>query len=889
MKVVLTEKPSVARDLAAFLGANRRCAGYFEGSGYRVAWALGHLVGLCEPQDYDASWRKWSLDVLPIIPSEFRLKVIGDASARRQFEIVRRLLQDADEIVAATDAGREGELIFRYILEQSGLARQPFRRLWLNSLNPAAIRRAFQNLRPGSEFDALYDAARCRSQADWIVGLNATRNLTVRHGGQGLLWSAGRVQTPVLALIVARDDEIRAFRPETFYELWTTYRQTPFKHAGDRFAKKEDAAALLARVTGHPFHVSKVETSRRTENPPQLYDLTDLQRDMNRRYGLSADRVLKAAQKLYEAKAITYPRTDSRYLTDDMRREVRATLERLRPRKPTEIGKLDLASLPFTGRIVNNAKVTDHHAILPTGDWPAALSGAEAKVFDAVVTRLIAVFYPPCIKLLTTVHGAANQVPFRTTGVQILDPGWTVLYPRKKAPEAAPGAARSKRANSRKPEEFDSPDEETTDDSSSTSKNSARRSEPSEERELPEFKPGEHGPHEPHIKQGETKPPPHFTENTLLGAMETAGKLVDDEELKDALKERGLGTPATRASIIETLLARGYLRREKKNLEATDLGRYLVAVVRDPRLKSAELTGAWEARLKQIEQGRLDPRQFMDDIVRYTEDIVHAEELRPVDPNRLGDCPRCGAAVIEGKRDFGCSRWREGCPFVLRREFDGVELTLEQVRQLLQRRLTSWPPSGETAGQSLLYLSDAGALFPIARPAAGASSRTQTSTGGKRGGRGRGAGRAKSGARTKQGGRSKSGRRAKETPQDQPAVREANDALEKIVAKYARRPPAEGARKPAAREAGSLGACPLCGRPVVEQKKSFSCSGWREGCPFVIWQTISGKRITRRTAETLLRKGATARLKGFRSKAGKSFEARLKLNEGRVEFDFDDG
>ncbi|MBW3600079.1 MAG: DNA topoisomerase III, partial [Planctomycetes bacterium] len=491
MKLVITEKPSVARDLAAFLGAGRRGDGFLEGKGYKVAWALGHLVGLCEPEDYDPSLKRWALETLPFVPREFRLKVIGDAAARRQFDVLRRLLKSADEIICATDAGREGELIFRYILEQAGLAHRPFRRLWLNSLNPEAIRRAFQNLRPGADYDRLYAAARCRSQADWIVGLNATRNFTVRHGGKGLLWSAGRVQTPVLSLIVNRDDEIRAFRPETFYEVWTTYRETAFKHSGDRFARREEAQGLLDRVAGRGFAIVKIEPKRRVEQPPQLYDLTGLQRDMNRRYGLSADRVLKAAQKLYEAKAITYPRTDSRYITGDMKPEVREILSRLQPHKPAEIGKLSLDKLPFTARIVNDRKVSDHHAILPTGAWPASLRGAEAKVFDAVVVRLIAAFYPPCIKLLTTVDGEADKIPFRATGVQILDPGWTELYPRR---SRLPGGTFRDGAKESKLTTEESLDETSDETSAPSEEGPARQAGPTQP--LPEFKIGERGPHE---------------------------------------------------------------------------------------------------------------------------------------------------------------------------------------------------------------------------------------------------------------------------------------------------------------------------------------------------------------------------------------------------------
>src|SRR5947209_2230182 len=374
MKVVLAEKPSVARELASFLGASSRRDGYFEGRGYQVTWALGHLATLKEPEDYDPALKRWSLATLPFLPDRFELKLLDEKGARQQFAVVKRLFRAADELICATDAGREGELIFRYILELAGATGKPARRLWLSSLTEKAIRDAFARLRPLVDYDALYAAARCRSQADWIVGLNATRYYTVRHrDAGGRLWSVGRVQTPVLALIVRRDDEIRAFQPEPFWELLTLYRKVTFKFAGDRFAKEEAARELLERVQGHPFLVKAVDRKEERELPPQLYDLTELQRDMNRRHGLSADATLKAAQALYEAQLITYPRTDSRYLTGDMKGQLPALLEGLRFLKPDEIAPLDLGALAFTGRLINEAKVRDHHAILPTGKRPGTL------------------------------------------------------------------------------------------------------------------------------------------------------------------------------------------------------------------------------------------------------------------------------------------------------------------------------------------------------------------------------------------------------------------------------------------------------------------------------------------------------------------------------------
>ena len=369
MKVILAEKPSVAREIAGFVGARARRDSYLEGGGYQVTWAFGHLVELKEPEDYDPALKRWSLETLPFVPERFGLKLVKDKRSRQQFNVIKRLFRGADEIICATDAGREGELIFRYILAMTGCEKKPFRRLWLSSLTAAAIREAFGRLRPGSDYDNLYAAAKCRSEADWIVGLNATRNYTVRYGASGVLWSVGRVQTPVLAMIVGRDDEIRTFKKEPFWELMTRYRDVVFKYRGDRFLQNRDAEAQLEQVQGHPFTVTKVDRKEERSQPPQLFDLTELQRTMNRRFGLSADATLKAAQALYEAKLITYPRTDSRYVSSDMKKQIPGIFRQLRAYKPQEIDQLNLDSLPFTGRIVNDRKVSDHHAIIPVGHF----------------------------------------------------------------------------------------------------------------------------------------------------------------------------------------------------------------------------------------------------------------------------------------------------------------------------------------------------------------------------------------------------------------------------------------------------------------------------------------------------------------------------------------
>lgn len=816
MRVVLAEKPSVARDLASYLNATYRRDGYLEGSGYQVTWAFGHLVELKEPGDYDPALKRWTLESLPFVPAKFQLRLRQDDGAKKQFAIIKGLFKQADSVICATDAGREGELIFRYIQSLAGATRKPAQRLWLSSLTPSAIKDAFGSIRPLSDYDNLYAAAKCRSQADWVVGLNATRNYTVRHrssvstGGSdgnqskgrssGLLWSLGRVQTPVLAMIVRRDDEIRTFVSEPFWELFTKYRDVKFRYTGDRFTSESDADKQKKNAANHPLVINKVNARAEKSLPPQLYDLTELQRDMNRRFGISAADTLAAAQSLYEAKLITYPRTDSRYLSRDMRKEVPGIFDRLGSLKPKEIGRLDLKKLPFNTRIINDAKITDHHAVIPTGAVAGAIDNRLKKVYDAVVTRFIAAFYPACEKEVTTVDASADKIGFRARGVRVVNPGWTILYPRK---------------------EKDSDDSQT----------------------LPEFKKGESGPHEPFVKSGQTSPPKHFNENTLLGAMDTAGKLVEEAELREALKEKGLGTPATRAATIETLLRRKYIDREKKNLIATDLGRYLIAIVRDRNLTSPELTGEWEAKLKQIERGELSSKIFMDEIAEYTRGIVATNDASMIDPNVYGDCPRCHERVIAGKKALGCSAWRKGCSFVLSPNYRSVVLTMTQLRQLLQLGTMLEPVSIDGDDPCLLTLSASGKLVEVPLPQGneqndGIVSKRDSS---------------KRGADTRT---------------------EANGK------------PARTNGKPAKTNSEGLGSCPLCKNPVVETPKSYGCSQWREGCSMTIWKTMSGKKISITNVKKLLTKGETPVIKGFKSKAGKKFDAKLKLVDGKVQFVF---
>jgi DNA topoisomerase-3 len=674
MIVILTEKPSVARDIAAHLGARARHEGYLEGNGYLVTWAFGHLIALQDPEDYDPSLKKWSLATIPFIPKAFELKVVKEKGIVKQFGIIKKLLKSAKELICATDAGREGELIFRYILSMTQCTHKPWKRLWLSSLTEEALRLAFQNLKPGRDYDNLYAAAKCRSESDWIVGLNATRNFTVRYGMGKTLWSVGRVQTPVLAMIVKRDDEIRHFKAESFWELFTNYREVQFKLKGDRFKSKADAEIVLNKVSNHPFNVNKVVGKNENEHPPLLYDLTELQRDMNRKIALSAADTLQAAQTLYEMKLITYPRTDSRYLTNDLKGQVAATLDSLKQIRRKEIEPLDLANLPFSGRIINDKKVNDHHAIIPTGKIPSALSLHMQAIYDAIVTRLVAVFYPSCVRELTTIEGETNQESFQAKGVRVLVPGWTVLYPKKM-------------------------------EEGKLAKDSL------EAQTLPEFLKGEVGPHIPIITEGKTKPPAHYNENALLGAMETAGKFVEDEDLKEALKEKGIGTPATRASIIEVILKRGYVSRVGKSLKATDLGRYLIALIQDPNLKSAELTGEWEAKLKRIEQGKFSAEAFMSGIAQFTVDLISGSDISKIDYENYGNCPKCKSSVIKGNRGYGCSRWREGCSFVVWKDYKGMSLNEGQIRSLLQKKILLQPMGG-----MILSLSDTGEMTEIPIP-----------------------------------------------------------------------------------------------------------------------------------------------------------------------------
>lgn len=705
VNVVVAEKPSVARDLARVLGADRRREGYLEGNGWKITWALGHLATLKTPDEYDPSLKRWSLESLPFVPTQFELKPVDAGGDRKaQLERVAALCREADELVCATDAGREGELIFRYILEYAGCPGRPHKRLWLSSLTEQAIKQGFDRLKEGGDYENLHAAARSRSEADWIVGLNATRAYTVRYGGGGVLWSLGRVQTPVLALIAERDDEIRVFDARPFWELRTKYREALFKYTGDRFREPAPAQELLDAVTGADLVVERVEKKQESLPPPLLYDLTQLQRDMNLRHGLSASRTLAVAQELYERKLLTYPRTDSRHLSLDMVDPVRATLASLRTWSADALGLLaayisagaDGARGPRSRprRVFDDAKVSDHHAIVPTGRVEA-LSGDHKAVFDAVATRLVQVFLGPRLQDVTTALAEAADVPFRARGVVVTDPGWSALEPRE-----------AKKPKGRGKKKADAGDDD--------------------KQELPPLEEGERGPHAPSLHEGKTKPPRPYTENTLLAAMETCGKMVEDEQLREAMKGRGIGTPATRASIVETLLSRGYIRRDKKALRVTDLGRYLVAIIADPVLKSPELTGDWEHKLGEIERGDRAREAFMTEIGAMIRALVEDGLSPRRSGDGLGDCPLCGAVVIEGREAFGCSRWEDGCGYRLPKRYRGVEVDRSVAAELLARGVVLRPLSIEGEPR-VLCRTRKGEVIDLAPPSRDAQRRRQPS------------------------------------------------------------------------------------------------------------------------------------------------------------------
>ena len=674
MIVCIAEKPSVARDIAQVLGAKVKKEGYMEGNGYQVTWTFGHLCTLKEPHEYTPQWKSWRLDSLPMIPPRFGIRLIDNPTYERQFRVIERLMQSADLIINCGDAGQEGELIQRWVMQKAG-ARCPVKRLWISSLTEESIREGFAALRPASDFQPLYEAGLARAIGDWLLGLNATRLYTMKYGQRGQILSIGRVQTPTLALIVNRQLEIEHFTPRQYWELRTVYRGTAFaalvrkpdeEQGIDPITDHARGLELLGQVRQEPFTVASITRREGREAPPRLFDLTSLQVECNKKFAYSADDTLKLIQSLYEKKITTYPRVDTTYLSDDIYPKCPGILRGLRGYE-TLTDPLQGKPLAKSKKVFDNAKVTDHHAIIPTGQPPVNLTDMEQRVFDLVARRFIAAFYPDCKFATTTVLGQAGGIGFKATGRQVLEPGWRVVFAAQEEKEGDGGEGEQPQA-------------------------------------LPAFTKGESGPHAPELAEKWTRPPLPYTEATLLRAMETAGRLVDNDELRDALKENGIGRPSTRAAIIETLFKRRYIRKEKKNLVATPTGIELIQTIHEELLKSAELTGIWEKKLREIERRTYDASRFLEELKQMVTGIVQSvladtgnrrismqpdpakekEEKKNTPAARkpsarkkkapapaAGEdalvgkpCPVCGkGTVIKGKTAYGCSRWKEGCAF----------------------------------------------------------------------------------------------------------------------------------------------------------------------------------------------------------------------------------
>ena len=853
MKVCIAEKPSVAREIASVIGANRRMEGYFEGNGYQVTWTFGHFCQLKEPEDYRPEWKRWSIHDLPMLPDNFGIKLMRrDDGVVRQFSIIKDLLSKADEVINCGDAGQEGEVIQRWVLTEARY-RKPFKRLWISSLTEEAIRQGFQNLREGSEFDRLYQAGKSRAVGDWLLGLNATRLFTLKYApGRGQVLSLGRVQTPTLALLVDRYHEIQNFRPEPYWVLRTSYRDTVFSHvappkkgkadddepdglvdqrarlkARGYFVSEEEATAALAAVTGAPLTITGVEIRKGYEAPPALFDLTSLQVQCNNQLGLSAEDTLRTVQSLYEKKAVSYPRVDTTFLPDDQYPKIAGILRGLSAYSGLTAPLL-AAKIRKSAKVFNNNKVTDHHAIIPTGASAGGLGGQEQSVYDIIVRRFLAAFYPDCEVSNTTVTADVAGLTFRVRGRQILSPGWRVVYgdPEK---QQAPGAPKA-------------PGEADGDDVVSTV--------------LPAFIKDETGPHAPRLDQKVTQPPREYSEAMLLRGMETAGRNIDDDELRQAMKENGIGRPSTRANIIETLFKRGYVRREKKRLVPTPTGVELIGLIRNPTLKSAELTGQWERKLRQIEGGDLQPDQFLNELKSLVREVVQevkndgsrrlisdptpdsaltfagrgsspapAKNQQPTtnnqQPSGLGACPQCQAGhVLRGKTAFGCSRFREGCQFRLPLAVGGKKLTDKQVGLLLAKGRTPVIKG---------YLDDQGQKF---------------------------------------------------------------DAAVRLDARHQPELVRAAASTPTtATDPGQI-PCPVCRLgTMLRGNTAWGCSRFREDCQFRAPFAWGGKTLSDAQMSQLLRRGKTGVIRGFVSgRTGERYAAALQLSaEGRIEPVFEKG
>ena len=700
MIVCIAEKPSVAKDIARILGATTSHNGYMEGNGFQVTWTFGHLCTLKEPNDYTENWKHWSLSALPMIPPRFGIKLIDDDGIKRQFSVIERLMQAADCIVNCGDAGQEGELIQRWVM-QKAQAKCPVKRLWISSMTDEAIREGFNSLKDQSEYQPLYVAGLSRAIGDWLLGMNATRLYTLKYGQNRQVLSIGRVQTPTLALIVNRQKEIDSFVPEPYWVLSTIYRDTLFTATKGKFTTKEEGEQAFATIADKPFEVTGVSKKNGNEAPPRLFDLTSLQVECNRKFSYSAETTLNLIQSLYERKLTTYPRVDTQFLSDDIYPKCAGILTGMRGYEQY-IQPLAGKKLPKSKRVFDTSKVTDHHAIIPTGVPASALSDMERNVYDLIARRFIAVFYPDCKFSTTTVLGKVEDVEFKVSGKEILEPGWRTIYAQQQTSTPQPNNTSTSQPLNSQPSSSEDDDKQD------------------EERTLPTFVKGESGPHTPTLTEKWTTPPKYYTEATLLRAMETAGKFVDDETLRAALKENGIGRPSSRAGIIETLFKRHYIRRERKNLIATATGIELIDIIHEELLKSCELTGIWEKKLRDIEHKKYEAADFINELKQQVTEIVYdvlrdnsnrrvtittdedlkkAKKKKTAAPKKAAaksaatsstastknaaaspqpatsepsaddsiigtTCPVCGkGTIIKGKTAYGCSNWKNGCTY----------------------------------------------------------------------------------------------------------------------------------------------------------------------------------------------------------------------------------
>jgi len=785
MRVIITEKPSVANDIAKVLGITTKKNGYYEDNNTVITWAFGHLVTLIDPDQYDDKYKSWMLNDLPILPIEFQKKVVENDGASRQFETIKQCLlhKDVTDVVCATDAGREGELIFRFIYEHAG-CQVPIQRLWISSQTDQAIKEGFANLKPGADYEALFDSAVCRSEADWLIGMNATRAYTIKFSRGAGVMSVGRVQTPVLKMICDRYDAYSSFKPETFYELFATinhengtFKAKWFCKKDDRLFDKSKAETLLESLqkqsTGTILSLTEKE---KKEQPPLLYDLTELQKDANKKFKFSADNTLKIMQDLYERhKVLTYPRTSSRYLTKDMEPKLKELIEnvgKIDAYKPFADTLLEAPKIITSKRIIDDKKVTDHHAIIPTDKQAnlSQMSDEERKIFDLVMKRFLSVFMPLCLKDFTEIIVGIDDQTFKTTGTVMKQPGWRGVYGVEDEKDADPLLPIVQKDDAIIPAKID-------------------------------------------LNTGKTKAPPLHTEASILSAMETAGKTIEDEDLKEAIKDCGLGTPATRASILERLIQVNYIVREKNRLSPTEKGHYLIANIHDDALVSAELTGNWEKKLNDMAQNNYKREDYMEEIKEFASSIVDdvkAAESPGVSPDQkvLADCPLCEKGkIIDTPKSFGCSNWKsENCTFAIWKQIAGKPITEKIALTLL------------------------------------ADGKTEEITGFK----------------------SRAGK-------------DFNAKLKLVEGKVA----FDFTDK-------TFGKCPVCKEgEVAETAKAYSCSNWKEtNCKFVIWKLIAQKAITEKDLKALLEKGITEEIKGFKSRAGKDFSAALELKDGKATFKF---